>query len=214
MSGDDSMKIKGFSTLLIIIGVILICVPLVGSLYNNYQQDKLYAQYEKNLEDEFAALDKTLTEAVTGDGIDVTTDPDSNKDNDLIEGMMGRIKIPAISSDLLLIEGSSSVQLKWGAGHVTGTAMPGELGNCAIAAHRNYTFGTYFSRLNEVKVGDEIDIEYDGEQYKYRVTDSFIVNPDEVWVLGKTEKSIITLITCHPRGSGTKRLIVRGELLN
>ncbi|HZK87690.1 MAG TPA: class D sortase [Anaerovoracaceae bacterium] len=208
------MNKNRFSILLIIIGVILICVPLIGGLYNNYQQDKLYAQYEKNLEEEFAALDKTLTETVSGDGIDVASEPDPNKELDLIEGIMGRINIPTISSDLLLIEGSSSKQLKWGAGHVTGTAMPGEAGNCAIAAHRNYTFGTYFSRLNELKVGDEIDIEYNGKPYKYRVTDSFVVDPDEVWVLGKTEKPIITLITCHPRGSGTKRLIVRGELLD
>lgn len=207
------MNKNRFSILLIIIGVILICVPLIGGLYNNYQQDKLYAQYEKNLAEEFAALDKTLTETVSGDGIDVASEPDPNKELDLIEGILGRINIPAISSDLLLIEGSSSKQLKWGAGHVTGTAMPGEAGNCAIAAHRNYTFGTYFSRLNELKAGDEIDIDYNGKTYKYRVTDSFVVNPDEVWVLGKTEKPIITLITCHPRGSGTKRLIVRGELI-
>ncbi|MBK5262492.1 MAG: class D sortase [Peptostreptococcaceae bacterium] len=208
------MNKNRFSILLIIIGVILICVPLIGGLYNNYQQDKLYTQYEKNLAEEFAALDKTLTETVSGDGIDVASESDPNKELDLIDGIMGRINIPAISSDLLLIEGSSSKQLKWGAGHVTGTAMPGEAGNCAIAAHRNYTFGTYFSRLNELKVGDEIDIEYKGKSYKYRVTDSFVVDPDEVWVLGKTEKPIITLITCHPRGSGTKRLIVRGELLD
>ena len=207
------MNKNRFSILLIIIGVILICVPLIGGLYNNYQQDKLYAQYEKNLAEEFAALDKTLTETVSGDGIDVASKPDPNKKLDLIEGIRGRINIPAISSDLLLIEGSSSKQLKWGAGHVTGTAMPGEAGNCAIAGHRNYTFGTYFSRLDELKVGDEIDIDYNGKPYKYRVTDSFVVNPDEVWVLGKTEKPIITLITCHPRGSGTKRLIVRGELI-
>jgi len=208
------MKIKGFSTLLIIVGVILICIPLIGSLYNNYQQDKLYAQYEKNLEQEFAALDKTLRETVSGDGIDVLPETDPNKEPDIIEGIMGRIKIPAISSDLLLIEGSSSKELKWGAGHVTGTAMPGEIGNCAIAAHRNYTFGTYFSRLNELKVGDKIDIDYNGKPYKYSVTESFVVEPDEVWVLGKTEKAIITLITCHPRGSGTQRLIVRAELMD
>jgi len=208
------MSKNRFSILLIIIGVILICVPLIGGLYNNYQQDKLYAQYEKNLAEEFAALNKTLTETVTVDDIDVAPEPEPSKDIDLIEGIMGRINIPAISSDLLLIEGSSSKQLKWGAGHVTGTAMPGESGNCAIAGHRNYTFGTYFSRLNELKVGDEIDIDYNGKTYKYSVTDSFVVAPDEVWVLGKTDKPIITLITCHPRGSGTQRLIVRGELLD
>lgn len=208
------MKLKGFSTLLIIIGVSLICVPLIGTLYNNYQQDKLYAEYEKSLEQEFANLDRTFLETVTEEGVDGQIETDPNDEPDLIDGIMGRIRIPKISSDLLLVEGSSSVQLKLGAGHVTGTAMPGEPGNSAIAAHRNYTFGTYFSRLNEVKVGDEINIEYNGKPFKYRVTDSFIVNPDEVWVLGKTEKSIVTLITCHPRGSGEKRLIVRGELVN
>src|SRR5659263_567747 len=85
------MNKNRFSILLIIIGVILICVPLIGGLYNNYQQDKLYAQYEKNLAEEFAALDKTLTETVSGDGIDVASEPDPNKELDLIEGIMGRI---------------------------------------------------------------------------------------------------------------------------
>ncbi len=207
------MKRKRFSILLIIIGITLICVPLLGSLYNNYQQDKQYAQYEKELEQELANLDKTFTETVTGEGIELSGQSASSKEADAIEGIMGRINIPKISSDLLLIEGASSEQLKWGAGHVTGTAMPGEAGNCAIAAHRNYTFGRYFSRLNEVKPGDAIDIEYNGKPYKYMVTDDFIVDPDAVWILEKTEKSIITLITCHPKGIGTKRLIVRGELV-
>ena len=208
------MKLKRFSILLIICGAILICAPLFGSLYNNYQQDKLYAQYEKNLEQEFADLDKTFSETITSDGINLTGETNPSKQVGSIEGIMGRVNIPKISADLLLIEGATSEQLKWGAGHVTGTAMPGEAGNCAIAAHRNYAFGKYFSRLNEVKPGDAIDIEYIGRSYKYMVVDSFIVEPDEVWVLGKTEKSMVTLITCHPRGSGTKRLIVQGELVN
>lgn len=202
------MNRKRFSTWLIIIGVIIICIPIFGTLYNDYQQDKMYAEYKAQLAKEFASLDKSFSEVVSDGAIETP-----QKEPEPITGIIGRIKIPAISSDLLLVEGTATSQLRWGGGHVTGTAMPGEAGNCAIAAHRDYTFGTYFSRLDEVKSGDQIIIEYNGLIYKYSVTESFVVSPDEIWVLEKTEDTTVTLITCHPRGSGKQRLIVRGSLL-
>ncbi len=197
------------------------CIPLIGRFYTEYRQDKAYDEYLKQMEQEMSAMSETFSEpaTVTEGAASKAGDPAVNasgtaiKKTSSIEGVIGRIKIPAISSDLLLLEGSSTKQLNWGAGHVTGTAMPGEAGNCAIAAHRNYTFGSYFSRLDEVGIGNDIFVTYKGTTYKYRVSEIFTITPDEVWVLGTDGSAIITLITCHPKGSNTQRLIVRGVLV-
>jgi len=202
------MNKKRLANILIGLGILLICIPLFGTLFNHYQQDKMYAQYQESLEQEFSALDETFGEVVSAAGIDLP-----KPEPEPITGVLGRIKIPAISSNLLLVEGTGAKQLNWGAGHVTGTAMPGETGNTGIAAHRDYTFGTYFSRLDELNPGNEIIVEYQGISYVYLVTESFIVEPDQVFVLARTEDPTITLITCHPRNSGKQRLIVKGKLV-
>lgn len=213
------MKKKIFSTILIVTGIAIICVPIVGRLYTGYQQEKAYDQYLEMMAQEMASISDTFEDVdiSTEGAIDIeTTDEAVTKEAinkpSKIEGIMGRIKIPAISSDLLLLEGSYKKQLGWGAGHVVGTAMPGGAGNCVIAAHRNSAFGSYFSRLGEVNIGNEIVVTYKDSTYKYTVNDIFTITPDETWVLGTDGNAIITLITCHPKGSNTQRLIVRGVL--
>lgn len=215
------MKRKTLSTILIIVGIAIMCIPFAGRFYTEYRQNKAYDEYLKQMEQEMSAMNNTfsesseLTEAAVSEG---SLNPPGTSEAVVrkpssIEGIIGRIKIPAISSDLLLLEGASTKQLNWGAGHVIGTAMPGEAGNCAIAAHRNYTFGSYFSRLGEVGIGNEIVVTYKGSVFKYRVNEVFTITPDEVWVLGTDGTPIITLITCHPKGSNSHRLIVRGVLV-
>lgn len=215
---------KKISTILIIVGIAIMCIPLVGRLYTEYRQDKAYDEYLEQMEQEMSAMSETFAEDVlpTEGALaleeEVATETETApgptiKKPSSIQGIIGRIKIPAISSDLLLLEGASNTQLNWGAGHITGTAMPGTAGNCAIAAHRNYTFGSYFSRLGEVGIGNEIFVTYKGTTYKYRVNEIFTITPDEVWVLGTDGSAIVTLITCHPKGSNSQRLIVRGVLV-
>lgn len=203
------MNKKNISTILIVLGILLITIPLLGTIYTNYQQEKMYNQYLEKMDNQIKTLNETFQENLSDNQNEVD---ESTKEVKIASNVIGRIIIPDISANLLLVEGTTSEQLQWGAGHVTGTAMPGQTGNLSIAAHRDYTFGTYFSRLDEMETGDKIIVEFDGENFSYLVTESFVVEPDEVSVLAKTLTPTITLITCHPRGSGTKRLIVKGEL--
>lgn len=180
----------------------------------NYTQDKMYEEYLAELEIQNAALNKAFEDDITMDS-PVTTEPPPEEKPQAplkIENVMGTISIPSISSSQLLLEGSGSKQLKYGAGHVTGTAFPGEAGNCSIAGHRNYTFGSYFNRLDEVNVGDTLSIQYNNSTFTYTVAESFVVTPDDVSVLANTDSATVTLITCHPKGSNTHRLIVKGIL--
>lgn len=212
---------KRFSTWLIIIGIIVILTPIVGSFYTNWQQDRLYEEYLKSQEvkDSISDLDNAFSESATAAALTAgsitspaATEPAVPKYKPTV---IGRIKIPSVSINLLLVEGTTSKDLNWGAGHLTATPMPGEQGNCAIAGHRNYTFGSYFSRLGEVKIGDKFTIEYNKSEYTYEVYDIFAVEPDDSSVLGQpAEGTMVTLITCHPKGSNSQRLIIYAKLIS
>lgn len=186
-------------------------IPLSGNLITRYQQEQMLRQYEETLRNQTTQLNESFEEATeeTVEATDSAVSP--GKPLDKPEQVIGKILIPAIDSELLVVEGTDSRQLRWGAGHLTGSAYPGESGNCVLAAHRDYTFGTYFSRLDEVHEGDTIEIEYLGFTHSYRVTGSLVTTPDDLSVLMPTEKPTLTLITCHPRGSGKERLIVIAE---
>jgi sortase A len=110
-----------------------------------------------------------------------------------------------------------------GIGHYVGTAMPGDLGNFAVAAHRT-TYGKPFNKIAELKDGDAVVVRTKKYWYVYKVTDQKIVYPQNVEVIApvpgvtedqpmpKLKKRFITLTSCHPMFSATQRYIVHGEL--
>jgi len=106
-----------------------------------------------------------------------------------------------------------------GVGHYPGTAMPGGVGNFAIAGHRT-TYAKPFNRIQELQVGDPLVIRTADTWYVYRVTSTEIVAPSNVGVIAPvpndpgatpTER-LITLTTCHPMFSARQRFIVHGSL--
>ena len=202
---------KKLSTALIALGILIVLGTIVGNIYNSYIQNKMYYEYTKQIESQIIKMDEAFEEVKSDeeDGLGSSEELNTSR-----KEAIGIIRIPKISLRLPIVEGSGTEELKWGAGHITGTPMPGETGNTSLAAHRDYAFGTYFSRLDELSVDDEVIIDYMGKSYKYLVTDSFIVEPSQVSVLKNTNEPTITLITCHPRGSGKQRLIVKGKLVN
>ncbi|WP_028051126.1 class E sortase [Cellulomonas sp. URHD0024] len=107
-----------------------------------------------------------------------------------------------------------------GIGHYKGTAMPGGVGNFAVAGHRT-TYAKPFNRIAELKAGDPIVVRTtDNIWYVYRVTSTQIVEPSDIGVIapvpgkpGETPtERMITLTTCHPMFSARQRYIVHGVL--
>lgn len=104
-----------------------------------------------------------------------------------------------------------------------GTALPGKRGNSVLFGHsilpifynpKNYI--SIFSLLPTLKKGDEIDIDYDGVSYEYKVETMFEVHPTDIQVLDQDDSdSFLTLVTCVPPGDPTKpkRLIVRARVV-
>lgn len=124
--------------------------------------------------------------------------------------VLGSLSIPAIGLEAPIREGARRASLKDALGHLSGTAPIGsETGNCAVAGHRNYTFGRFFNRLNEVKEGDSIIVtSTEGTPYFYEVTGIRVVEPEDVSVADSDGSGKLTLITCTPIYLATHRLIV------
>lgn len=122
-----------------------------------------------------------------------------------------RIRIPSIGVDAPVVEGDDWESLKRGAGHHIGSANPGERGNCIISAH-NDIYGEIFRDLPKVQLGDIVEVYTASQVYRYRVTQTRIVEPTDVSVMYPTSSPVLTLISCYPYGVDTHRIVVIAEL--
>lgn len=113
--------------------------------------------------------------------------------------------------------------LQRGVVHYPGTALPGQAGNVYIFGHSSdflWSKGDYktvFALLPNIKMGDSISLsDAVGRVYVYKVTETHVVNPSEMWVLDQyqNEKKLLTLQTSYPLGTALQRFIVRAELQN
>lgn len=122
--------------------------------------------------------------------------------------LIGRIDIQRLGVVVVVVEGTGDQSLRRAAGHITGTALPGQPGNIGIAAHRD----TFFRPLRNIHRGDIITLTTLRGQYRYRVMSTKVVDPRNVAVLDSDGTEILTLVTCYPFyfiGSAPNRFIVR-----
>jgi sortase A len=124
---------------------------------------------------------------------------------------IGDIRIPVIGLNQVVVEGTNTPDLRKGPGHYTGSPMPGQAGNAAIAGHRT-TYGHPFYNLDSVKVGDPIVLTTLQGIFVYDTTKSFVVSPSDTTVVDNVIANQLTLTTCNPRFSATTRLIVQAKL--
>ena len=96
-------------------------------------------------------------------------------------------------------------------GHHEGTGVPGQKGNVVLAGHRDIN-SALFRDLDRLGPGDTVYVSNSLGEYRYVVTDSYIVSPNHAEVMAPTDDERVTLITCTPIGIDTQRLIVIAEL--
>lgn len=126
--------------------------------------------------------------------------------------LLGRIEIPRLNLAVVILQGTTAQTLRLGAGHIDGTAFPGEPGNVGIAAHRD----TFFRPLQNIRAGDEILLQTASGFSSYRVESLQIVDPSDVAVLAPSSAPTLTLVTCYPFhfiGSAPERFIVRARII-
>jgi sortase A len=125
---------------------------------------------------------------------------------------IGTLEITRVGLTGVVVEGDSDAVLDRAIGHLPDTPLPWHDGNSALAAHRD----TIFRPLKGVRLGDVLRLKTPHGDFDYRVTDTLIVKPNEVWVLDPTPVATLTLISCWPFnyiGHAPERFIVRAERL-
>lgn len=118
-----------------------------------------------------------------------------------------------------VVQGVSLPDLSRGVGHYPRSALPGQVGNFAVAGHRA-TNGQPFADLDRVHKGDSVVVETRDVWFTYVIDRTRIVAPSDTWVIDpvpgkkgvKPTRRLLTLTTCNPRWASTQRLIVWGHL--
>jgi len=112
-----------------------------------------------------------------------------------------RIIAPSIKLDSRIVE-SSVVNGEWTvpkfvAGHLVGTANPGENGNMALSGHiESISSGNVFAEIGRLNVGDDIFIQGGQTWYRYVVVETKSVPNTDLTVLDPLGYPSLTLITC------------------
>jgi len=136
------------------------------------------------------------------------------------------LRIPRFGADWRrpVVEGTTASDLRKGVGHYPGSALPGQLGNLAVAGHRT-TYGHPFRDLDSLAPGDLVLVETAHRVYTYRVLSRAVVAPTDTDVVAAdpehpdrpttaATRALLTLTTCHPEFSARERLVVRAELVS
>ncbi len=104
------------------------------------------------------------------------------------------LRIPKLSLEVAVLEGTGDLVLNRGVGRIEGTAQIGQGGNLGLAGHRD----GFFRGLKDMETGDQMLLETLDGNHTYEIDKISIVQPEDVYVLDPTEESRITLVTCYP----------------
>jgi sortase A len=225
-SGDGwRMVVRGIGQLLITLGVLIllfVAYELYGTgLYTQQQQDKLLHRIEsiwRNPDQHVGEISKAkIGHVPLGSGIAI-------------------LRIPRFGQGyhMVIVEGTGTEDLKKGPGHYPDTALPGQVGNFAVAGHRT-TYLAPFGNIDKLRRGDAIVLETKTMWFTYRVQDmpatkgyphvpyQEIVQPTDVAVAypvpdqpdqsKKPSLRMLTFTSCNPKYSAAQRIVVHALLI-
>jgi sortase A len=186
-------------------------------LATSQAQDRLTGQFQ----DQLAEFPTTTTTAGTTPTTAPVTAPVDLPVPELGDPI-GRLTIPKIDSDFIMIQG---VDLRWlqeGPGHFPQTPLPGQPGNAAVAGHRT-TYKAPFNRLDELDPGDVITVQTLQGTFTYIVdahpgpddgapVGHLIVKPTDAYILDQSYGNRLTLMACNPKYSAAQRIVVTATL--
>jgi sortase A len=133
-------------------------------------------------------------------------------DDSVSEGeAIGRLLIPSIDVDKILVEGTDTATLQKGPGRYPETAFPGQGKTIGVAGHRT-TYGAPLKRINEIEDGDEITLEMPYATFTYVVEKHEIVDPSQVEIVDDVGYERLVMTACHPLYSAAQRWAVFAKL--
>ena len=217
--------------LLFLGGAGLVLYPVVSSWYMGRHQGQVIADYDAEaaklsqaqMEEELEKA-RRYNESLLGNV--VLTDPfnaegleeQNTEYEDLLniggDGVMGSVEIPGQDIYLPIYQGTNSVSLEKGAGHLQNSSLPvgGKGIHAVISGHTALPTAELFTDLDQVEKGDVFYIHILKETLAYRVYDIETVLPEQVESLGIVQgRDLVTLVTCTPYGINSHRLLIHAE---
>lgn len=132
------------------------------------------------------------------------------------------VRIPRFGAGFArpVLEGTDRPTLTKGVGHYQGTALPGVVGNFAVAGHRT-TYGRPFHNIDLLRKGDVIVVETKASYVVYAVARHLIVTPHSMEVIAPVPQrpgvaptaAWMTMTSCHPKYSATERYVIFAKLV-
>lgn len=125
------------------------------------------------------------------------------------------LHVPSVGLERPVLEGTELEVLDQGVlGRYSHSAMPGEIGNFAVAGHRN-TFGRPLTALGEMSPGDAVVVEVAEGWHVYVFDRHRVVLPHQTEVVApvpdqpgvEPTEAWMVMTACHPRFSAAQRLI-------
>lgn len=126
-------------------------------------------------------------------------------------GPLGRIVIPRIGANFVIVQGTNTGDLQKGPGHYTDTALPGARGTVGVAGHRT-TYLAPFRNIDDLGPGDRVELRMPYGRFTYVVDGTRIVSPGDVSVLRHRSGDWLVLTACHPLYSAAQRIVVSARL--
>lgn len=201
------MKKRYIGIVCMILGIGIILIPFVKEHFEDHRQREILKLWQREMDCVGSGEETNGTETALKQEMDVESGLEG-------EEVVGVLRIPSIELEQPILKGATERNLNLSVATVEPTGPPGADGNFAIAGHNSRTYGRHFNRMEELEEGDELFVDTGTENYTYKVTDIYVVEAEDMWVLGDTiDAAEITLITCHyPKEGEVQRLIVKGIL--
>lgn len=124
---------------------------------------------------------------------------------------IGKIEIPSIGADFVVVQGTDTADLQKGPGHYPDTGLPGQGKTIGIAGHRT-TYLAPFRKIADIDEGDEVRLEMPYGTFTYDVVDTDVVDPHETDVVDDVGHERVVLTACHPLYSAAQRYVVTADL--
>jgi sortase A len=203
-------------TVLIAAGVLTLVWALVvwqwqdpfTALYTTWRQHQLTSQYDKRAR---AFNPPAAHESVAAERRTIAREARRYRLDSKRGEAIGRIKVPRMGVNMILVNGTDHETLKKGPGRDLRTFMPGENRLVYIAGHRT-TYLAPFSHIDRLRAGDRVTIEVPYATFVYTVTHHRIVEATDLSVLRSPRHELVELQACHPRFFASHRYIAYARL--
>ena len=213
LRGLSTVLIVGGALLIVDVGLTLAWQEPLSALYARITQNQLSEDLRKLEEAPPTELEKRALQHLPTQRRRIAFLARSMRRRAKPGTAVGRIRIPHIHANYVLVAGTDTASLRKGPGIYEQTPFPGAPGTTGIAGHRT-TYLAPFRRINHLRRGNYIVITMPYAQLSYRVEKRRIVTPDSLWVIKRVSYDRLVLSACHPLYSAAKRIVVFARLVS